>query len=191
MILISLAQADMTEPVIIKILEPESAWSGSELSRQMTVALTRRPNCRAIVVEGDRPDLPTFPTSHYDLDSLVNWGVEIGGRYLLLVDVHSRRLERRKGWHIPLILHRYRSVGVIEGELRLVDLAWKRTLVAEPFKLEEEAKMIMQASMDDNINDPEILLPATAKIQLFREMEQKLSEHILRRLDVATGGSQR
>lgn len=174
--------------IIIRVDQAESAWSQPQLQQQLATDISRNELFRPVLASPEQPNLPPFPANRFDTDSLVSWGREVGGRYLLLVDVASERLERRKGWHIPLVFHKYSTVGVIEGEMRLIDLSWGRVIAAEPFEISKEAKRIMQMSMDDNINDPEIHVSAPDKIKFFRELEQKLCRRITERLELTAVG---
>lgn len=176
--------------IIIRVDQAETAWSKPQLQDLLAEDLSRNEQFRPVPANPGQPNLPPFPANWYDTDSLVNWGREVGGRYLLLVDVHSERLERRKGWHVPLVFHKYSTVGVIEGELRLIDLSWGRILAAEPFEISKEAKRIMQMSMDDNINDPEIHVSAPDKVTFFRELEQELCRRITERLERTAVGDE-
>jgi len=130
-------------------------------------------------VDGTDSALPAFPKDRYNVDSLIQWGLEIGGQYLMLVDVHHQRLERRKSFQIPLFFHKYVTVGVISGELRLIDLNQGRLLVAQPFLKEQEAKRIFQSSDDDDANHPDLHLTAPGKLVFFDQMEDHLCDQLL------------
>ncbi|HOP05785.1 MAG TPA: hypothetical protein PLF13_00700 [candidate division Zixibacteria bacterium] len=191
MVLNGVALADsFARKIIIRVDQAESAWSQPQIEQILAADISRNEQLRPVLAEPGQDNLPPFPTNRFDTDSLVNWGREVGGRYLLLVDVNSERLERRKSWHIPLVFHKYSTVGVIEGELRLIDLSWGRVITAEPFKISKEAKRIMQMSMDDNINDPEIHVSAPDKQIFFHELEQKLCRRITEHLEQATVGEE-
>ncbi len=129
-----------------------------------------------------------FPSDTYDLDSLRNWGAELGGRYLMLVDVYRQAIERKKTFNVPLIIHKYQTVGVIEGELRLLDISRGKMLLAEPFCVETKGPRIIQAYFDDNRYDADISIPATHKSAFFRQMEAKTAEHFRKRLRTVTNG---
>lgn len=129
------------------------------------------------------PDGPPFPADRYHLDSLVNWGLEAGVDHLLIVDVDNEQLRREKSFHLPLVFHKYETVGVIEGQLRLIDVARSRLLVSEPFRVKEKGARIFQATMDDDINDPDLHLTASAKLRLFHSLEERLAAKITERVE--------
>lgn len=154
------------------------AWSGSALEAKLKRHLSRSGSLSVVTAPNVSADWPEFPHDRYNVDSLVNWGTEVGGRYLLSVEIDSERLEKRKSFHLPLVFHKYETVGVIEGELRLIDVTRSKLLIAEPFKVEQKGPRVFQATMDDDINDPDILLTAPGKVRFFDRLEQKLSLHV-------------
>ena len=170
-----------TRKVLLRVDQAPLAWGDCRIADQLTQQLTRSGSIEVKRISDDYR--PSFPNDSYNLDSLVNWGLESGGRYLLLVDVHREGLERRKDWVLPLIFHRWVTVGVIEGELRLIDLNRARSLVAEPFRVERKAKGAFQASIDDNANDPDIHLSAPEKVRFFAMLEQALCDQITTHVD--------
>ncbi len=174
--------------IVLQVEQPPLAWGEPRLADKLETHLTRDASLRVSIPTENQIREAPFPSDRRDLDSLVNWGVEIGGHYLLAIDVSSERVERRKTFHLPLVFHRWETMGVIEGELRLVDLRAGALLLAEPFKIEEKAARIFQASMDDNRADPDINLSASAKVMLIDRMEELLSRRIVARLNRAIGG---
>ena len=164
--------------VAIRVEAAPLAWCESKLEGILQKHLTRMPNIRAMPYGGRAGWTPAFPEDRFNLDSLVNWGLETGQDYLMLVVVGSERLERRKTFNVPLIFHRYETIGVIEGELRLVDLRKGKLLLAEPFEVKQKGKRIFQAGMDDDVNDPSIHLTAAQKIRFFERLEEKLAKRL-------------
>jgi hypothetical protein len=165
--------------VLLKVNEPPAAWSEIGVGEKLALRLSRDPALRVVSV-GDTDDhLPPFPNDQYNVDSLVDWGLAAGGQYLLLVDVHHERLERRKTWQLPLFFHKYVTMGVIDGEVRLVDLVRGELVLAEPFRQEKEARRIFQGSPDDDIGDPDLHVPAPGKQVFFDRLEHKLCDELL------------
>jgi hypothetical protein len=164
--------------VIIRVDAAPLAWCESKLEIKLQKYLTRVPNIRALSHGHEAGPIPAFPEDRFNLDSLVNWGQETGQDYLLLVLVGSERLERRKTFNVPLVFHRYETVGVIEGELRFVDLRKGKLLLAEPFEVKQKGKRIFQAAMDDDVNDPSIHLTASQKTRFFDRLEEKLAKRL-------------
>lgn len=162
-----------TKTILLRVETPPQAWSNSEIQQHLTRQLSRNPTLRIVAANGEVAGQPEFPGAIYDLDSLVNWGVEAGGRYLLLVRIDDERLERVKTFSLPLIFHKWEVRGVIEGEVRLIDLHRSRLLVAKNFRVEKRAKQIFQGSMDDNKYDPDIHLSAPDQIRFFSQLGKK------------------
>lgn len=165
--------------VLVRVTPAEAAWSSGSIEEKLIIRMSRDTALRVVRVNGANSDLPSFPKDRYNVDSLVEWGLEIGGQYLMLVDVHDERLERRKSWHIPLFFHKYVTVGIISGELRLIDLNQGVLLVSQPFLREQEAKRIFQASPDDDINHPNLHMTAPGKLVFFDQMEDRLCDQLL------------
>ncbi len=171
-----------SRPVIVHVEVPPLAWSGSKLETMLLRELTRKGNEHIVSSQSLPLEEAAFPTDYLSLDSVVDWGTEMGGKYVIVVKVDDERLERRKSFHFPLLFHRYRTIGVIEGELRVVDISRRKLLLAEPFHIEEKGAQIFQATMDDNVHDPDIHLTAPAKIRFFEHLEEKLAKKLSRRI---------
>lgn len=167
--------------VIVKIIAPDDVWVDSHLSDKLKQRLSRRSDLRILWPDQLGETTPAFPDDYHNLDSLANWGSEVGGRYLLLIDITAQYLERRKSFHLPLIFHKYENFGVCEGELRLLDLNRSKMLTAEPFKIELNGPRVFQATMDDDKGDPDLHLSATDKILFFSKLEDKVCEHITKK----------
>jgi hypothetical protein len=178
--LIGLAGSSHAAPrkLILKVLEAPLAWGQSDLEDQLVTKLSRDQNFRVITPSGANQNQPPFPGDYRNIDSLIDWGTEVGGRYLMVVDVKREALERRKGFGIPLLYHRWKTVGVIEGELRLLDLQKRRLLVAEPFSVEQTGATQFQGDTDNNRNTPSLHIPASEKSRFFQELEMKLAQKL-------------
>ncbi len=173
---------------LVNVITPPLAYSDSQVDQTLKRHLTRRGDLRVrLIGVNDDSQLP-FPEDHLNIDSLLDWGREVGGRYLMVVEITSERLEKRKGFHVPLVFHKYENVGIIEGEMRLIDLSRGKLLSAEPFKLERKGPRIFQATMDDEINDPDLHLTAPDKIRFFGKLEESLCEHLADRVSALAGG---
>ncbi len=170
-----------TKNVLLHVIAAPPIAVESKLDRMLVADMTRKADIRVSTGENRQTDQPAFPKSKYDLDSLVNWGREAGGNYLMLVDVSSERIERRKSFSLPLIFQKYETVGVIEGEFRFIDLSHGKLLSAEPFKVEQKGAEVFQASMDNDINDPDLHLSAVRKLEFMDKLETRLSKQLTRR----------
>jgi TolB-like protein len=158
------------------------AWGRSELARKIIIQLSRSQDLRPIHANSTDQDELTFPVAEYNIDSLLEWGREIGGHYLLVVYVTSERLERTKTFTIPLIVHQWETIAVIEGEVRLLDLGRGRLLWADPFREELSARRIIQADQDNTRADADLHVPAYEKQVLFSELEEILADKLARRV---------
>ncbi|NOY89207.1 MAG: hypothetical protein GXO93_07455 [FCB group bacterium] len=173
--------------ILLHVISSPLAWSDSQLEQKLTCDLSRWPAVRVVATKNKETLQPAFPNSYYNIDSLINWGREIGGRYLMVVKVTKEGLERHKSFHLPLVFHKYETVGIIEGEIRFIDLKRGALLMAEPFSVTQKGPRIFQATMDDDINDPDLHLTAPAKIAFFDELEKKLSKQLSKRVRKLVG----
>ncbi|MCK4632865.1 MAG: hypothetical protein KAT79_06305 [candidate division Zixibacteria bacterium] len=168
--------------VVVHIETPPIAWGESHLADKLQTEMSRSTSTRIYLSDQMAEEWPDYPTDRYHIDSLVNWGLETGKRYLLAVYVQSERIERRKTFSLPMIFHRYETIGLAEGEFRFIDLSKRKQLIAESFKIKERGKRVFQGSTDDDINDPDIHLTAYQKIQFLANLEEKLSRHLVKKI---------
>lgn len=187
--ILAVGKAEATEErrLLLNVIAEEPARGDNRLQQKLTAALTRSSRLRVQQVS-ETANEPKFPADYLDLDSLVNYGLEKGVRYLMMVKINSRRLERNKTFNVPFLFHRYRSQGVIEGELRFVDVERARLMVAEPFRIRLEGAAKLQTMVDDNSYDPDLLLSAYDKKVFLDALESKLAEHLLERVQLLTNG---
>jgi len=187
-IAVSAAVAGLPRAIVLRIDQVPLAWGDSRLVDDLVVRLSRDPELRVIVPQNQAGSFRDFPSDRTNLDSLLAWGMETGGRYLLTVHVVREDLERRKTFSLPLIFHRWEMLAVIGGEIRLVDLQKRRVLLAEPFEETISAARQFQGSPDDNPYDPGLHLSASEKQVLFQSLESKLSERLIKRISRLTRG---
>jgi len=178
--------------LLVDVRTAPLAWGDSRLPEKIETALSRNPDLQITVSDpGDRLTAnpqPRFPDNRTDIEGLLDWGAEMGGRYLLVVTVDKEYLERRKSFNLPLIFHKYETVGIIVGEYRFLDIQKRRLLTAEPFETELCGSRQYQAEMDDNSSDPSLHIPATAKSRLFDALEDKLTEQLVEKVALMTRG---
>ena len=170
---------------LIKVIRSDMGWTDSRLTDKLLVEPSRNGNGGVVSAE-DLTELPEFPASQYETDSLINWAMEAGKKYLVIVFVEFEGLKRKKTFNLPLIFHKYQNIGVILGELRVIDIMRKRKIVSEPFKIEKEGKRVFQASVDDDKNDADLHISAPEKILFFRELEQELAVTLADKIREAT-----
>jgi len=174
--------------ILLRVETEDLAWAETHLSEKLLRILSRDSELRIVSSIGSDDSMPGFPSASHDIDSLLDWGREVGGRYLMLVTIHSQRLEKRKTFSIPLILHKYKTIGVIEGELRFLDLQRGRLLAAEPFKEELAGRRIIQGDPDNSKDDPDLHIPRPEKTAFFSRLEDKLAKRLTKRLKVLVRG---
>ena len=169
-------------PVILQVQSAPLAWGDCRLTDRLTIALSRNPDLNVIVPETASSQHPPFPDDRNNIDSLLNWGTEVGGRYLLIVVVDREGLERRKTFSVPVLFHRWETVAFITGEFRLVDLLKRRLVLAEPFEEKLSAARQFQSSAEDNAADPALHVTAADKSNLFQSLETRLAEYLVNKI---------
>lgn len=174
--------------LILQVETAPLAWGASQLSDQMVTLLSRNPDIRVVTADPAVDALPSFPEDRYNLDSLFDWGTEVGGRYLLLISVEHESLERRKTFNVPLFFQRWETIGVIQGESRLLDLQKRRLLSAKPFVVEMSGSQQFQGEGDNNRNDPSLHLTAAEKSRFFQSLERKLADRLIKDVNQLTRG---
>jgi len=169
--------------VYVHVKTPPVPWADSRLFDKVRVLLCED-DAFDVVEVGERLEhLPPFPADMCNTDSLVNWGQEAGGRYLFVVTVNDERIERQKTFSIPLIVHKYQTVGVVEGNYRLIDVYRGKLLEAKSFKIKLEGPRVFQADPDNNIDDPSIRLNAVEKMQFISRLEERVAEKLAERFE--------
>ena len=171
----------VTRTVLVRVEADPNPWVESHLESKLIEQLTRSRHLRAASGR-DLDHYPPLPAALHDVDSLINWGIEAGGRYVLLVRIDDQRLERRKTFAIPLLFHKWKTIGVVEGELRLVDIERGILLTAEPFVIEREAKRQFQLAIDDDQTDPSLRVSAVEKLRFFDQLEEDASRYLMERI---------
>lgn len=164
--------------VLLSVDQSENAWSDNRLCERMQTVLTRESGWRVESVPALR-DSKERQACQQGIDSLISMGQELGGQYLILVTVSDQRLERRKSFHVPLVFHKWETVGVMKGEFRVVDLLRGKQVKAESFEEELHGPRVFQATMDDTKFDPDITMTATEKAVLFENLEEQVVNKLI------------
>lgn len=186
-IAMSISAAPTVRTIILKVSTPETVWHDADFEQHIIRSFTQSEDIRVVDSRTLSDEYPPFPDDSYNFDTITGWGQEIGGRYLLFVEIHSERLEKRKSFHLPLVFHKYETVGVIEGDIRVIDLTRSKLLLAEPIKVEKKGPRIFQATMDDDINDPDIHITSPDKLRFFKELEKIASKEIIKKTKAVIG----
>lgn len=174
--------------LILEVQQAPLAWADSDFEARFKAYLSRNPELRIYQTDELDSNVPGFPNNHFDLDSLFDWGTELGGRYVLVVLIDSERMERKKTFSLPLIFHRYEVIGTIEGEFRLLDIANRRLLAAEPFSVSLKGPRQFQGSPDDDAQDASLHIPAPERSGFFGRLEDKLVEKLGKKVRHYTRG---
>jgi hypothetical protein len=164
--------------IVLHVEQADFAWGKSDLTQHVVSRLSRSSEIRTVVSSDLAETSPAFPEAVYDIDSLLEWGREIGGHYLFVIVVTSERLETAKTFSLPLIVHRWETVAVIEGEVRMLDLNRGRLLWAEPFHEQLRARSVLQGDADQTKADADLHVPAEEKQLLFSELEERLTDRL-------------
>ena len=172
---------------VLKVNEAKFPWSITHLAEKLMVEVTRNGNGDIISADALVASMPPFPSDLYSTDSLAAWGTETGRRYLVIVNIDTEGLEKHKTFNIPLVVSKYEHVGVVTGELRIIDVIRKKVVLADQFIFEKEAKRIVQAAIDDDINDADLHISAPEKIRFFGELENELAKELANKIRSATG----
>ncbi len=163
---------------VLMVNSAVSADCETSMADKLMAELSRNGNGEIIRVEALAESMPAFPSDIYSTDSLANWGMASGKRYVVIVDIEYEGFQKQKTFNIPLVVSKYENVGVVTGELRIVDVSRKRVVLSEQFTFEKEAKRIFQASVDDDINDADLHVSAPAKIRFFSSLETELAREL-------------
>jgi len=175
----SVVAVNQRRDVIVRVETPPLPWMESKVADKIQAQMSQQTDFNVFLTHQLNDKLPAYPAARYNIDSLINWGLETGHRYLMAVYIFDERLEKRKTFSIPLVIHMYETIGVIEGEFLFIDITGGRQLAAESFKVRESAKRIFQASIDDDIYDPSLHLASPEKIKFFDALEKKLVKHLV------------
>jgi hypothetical protein len=177
-----------TRDVLLHVETPPSGWAESRLQEKLAVTLGRNADMSITLTSDIDGRMPPFPGASRDFDSLTAWGIKAGGRYLLVVRVASERFETRKTFNMPLVFQKYQVFGVIEGEIRMIDLDKPRLLVAEPFSTELCGPRVFQSSVEDDQRDPDLHLSAAEKVHFLARLEQKAADQLVAQARVMMKG---
>ncbi|MEW6050503.1 MAG: hypothetical protein AB1644_05510 [Candidatus Zixiibacteriota bacterium] len=170
--------------LLIYVQPAELAWADTNLAARLQARLALKSFQQITIVSAQDS---SFPGVNASQENLMAWGRGRDGTGLLVVSITDERLERRKSFHVPLVFHKWETMGVIEGRYRLFDLQRLRMTAAEPFSIEQHGPRVFQGTMDDNIDDPDIHLRAPDKVQFFSRLEDQLIERLVERAQPLTG----
>jgi hypothetical protein len=174
--------------LVLDVQSVPNAWAETRFDQKLQSELSRNPDLRLRLATTDPNGALILPGNRIDQDSLMDWGIEVGGRYLLIVTIDEYSLRRRKGFNLPLFFHKWETVATISGEYRFLDLQKQRLLEAKPFSEEMTGSQRFQGEMDDNRNDPTLHMTALDKTILFGRLEDQVVTLLTKRVKKLTRG---
>jgi hypothetical protein len=168
--------------IIVSLKTPLCPWIECRLGDKLDYYLS----ClnRVSIAREDLPINPEFAS----FESLLSWGRQRGGRFLVDITVDRIDLERRKATVFPEIVFRYQVYAVLTGTLRIIDL--KKGRLAALKDINQEVKAADQWQfVDDNENDPALSVPPDEKMVLFRRLEDKTALKLLQEVKELSRGN--
>ncbi|MEA2031758.1 MAG: hypothetical protein U9N55_09245 [candidate division Zixibacteria bacterium] len=168
--------------VMVWVNDYPTPWGESQIEDLLIRSFSRTGHLRAFPINTNANQMTNFPRDWFNADSLADWTAKKKSRFVLVVDVLNERLERRKGFHLPMVFHKYQTVGIIEADVRLFDARLGRFIMSESLKVEEGGPKIFQFTMDDDINDPDLHLTTPKKLSFIAHLEKKFCHRIIERL---------
>jgi len=168
--------------IILDVQAESTPWGESRLADNLVRHLGRSADLRIVTPEMISDLAPPFPPARHDPDSLIDWGREIGGQYLLIVDVRNECLTTKKTFSLPLIMHKWETVGVIEADARLLGLQRGRVLMNDSFVEELTGRRALQGDPDNNGADPDLHISAPEKRILMNRLEDRLAGRLTRKV---------
>ncbi len=176
--------ASLPRVIHIQVIQPPVPWAESQIADKLETHFGRDPRMRTRLVKSSEPDVPLE-----EADSVPATRSFQKSNFLLTVTIQSERIDRRKGFKLPLFFHRWETVGIVEGEFRLLDVQRGKLLAAEPFVHELRGPAVFQGSMDDNRDDPDIHLRAPEKALFVSALEDGLVTMLVERTRALLGSA--
>lgn len=124
---------------------------------------------------------PQPPDNRFDLESLIDWGKEMGVRYIIYLQVDKRLIATAKRWSIPLILSRYVVEGHLDGAYSLIDTRHQKRI--NVWNLEAELAGPQQWQIaEDYRDDPDLHIPAPQKMSFLQKLDDLAAAQIIRNI---------
>lgn len=159
---------------------PKQDITDFSLVEKLNETLTMQVGLRVIVPDKDS-SRPEAPNRRFDLERLLEWGREVGCRYIIYIRVDGRRIATRKQLSIPWVLSRYVVEGHLSGVYSLIDL--NRSKVIGTWDLATRMAGPRQWQVvADYPGDPDLHMSAPRKLVFLQELERKAVDEIV--LDV-------
>lgn len=169
--------------VMIHVDDKPITMGESQIEQILIRVLSRNANLRVFSTKNENGMLPPLPINFDNPDTLADWCAESRCRYLLTIKIYDEKIIREKGFNFPLLFHKYQTEGIIEAEVRLFDASRSRFVFAESIEIKEKGPRIFQATIDDDINDPDLHLTAPQKIKFISNLENKFCRKVYKKLE--------
>ena len=144
---------------------------------RLVESLTMQGGLRVIVPEEDS-SLPASPNRRFEADQLLDWGREIGSRYIIYLRIDDRSIATRKRTSIPWILSRYVVEGRLRGIYSLIDLNRNKVVGSWELTTRLTGPRQWQVAADYS-DDPDLQISAPGKVVFLEKLEKKSVEEII------------
>jgi hypothetical protein len=182
LLMLSAAAGAQHEPrsMAIVLEQPQQHIPDFTLVDRLNSAMAMYAKAR-VVVPAEDTALPVAPGHRFDLEKLVNWGREIGIRYLIYLQVDYRRIVTVKRWSIPLILSHYVVEGHLDGAYSLIDVRYGKLIDTWNLETTLEAGRQLQV-FEDYRDDPDLHIAAPQKVAFLKKLEDRAAAQIVENL---------
>ena len=131
-----------------------------------------------VIMPGEDSSTAETPNDRFNLPRLADWGQQHGCRYLLYLQVESRRIVTDKQLSIPFVLSRYVVRGRLTGTYILIDTQRRKAINTWNLCTTVGGPRQWQV-FDDYRDDPDLQLSASEKIAFLRRLETKAAAEII------------
>jgi hypothetical protein len=171
LLLAAIAPALAGDGIILNVNQPACPYADPHLSEKLNLYLSAISSVPIMKLYSDQ----TVPA---DRNQLIDLGRNMGGRYLVDVSVEKMDIIRKKKTVIPLAVFRYRIYGVLTATLRVIDLTKGKTIKMDRLEYELQTSNQWQF-LEDDANDPALIIPADEKVNLFDRLEESTAGRLL------------
>jgi len=178
MCLTAAAPAQQTRRIVGIISEtPSASIPDFTLLDRLYDGLATYADLDVIIPEEDSGRAET-PNDRFNLPKLADWGQLHGCRYLLYLQVESRRIATHKQLSIPFVLSRYVVRGRLTGTYILIDTQRRKAINTWNLCTTIGGPRQWQV-FDDYRDDPDLQLSASEKIAFLQRLETTAAAEII------------
>lgn len=172
-----LAAQNGSRTITVILEQPQQAIEDFTLVKELDDRLAIRAGLD-VMFPAEDSTLPPAPRTRFDLTRILEWGQEIGSRYVIYLQVNERRLATRKRTSIPYLLSRYVVEGRLDGVYSLVDLSRSKVIGTWDLRTRLAGPRQWQIA-EDYPDDPDLHMPAPEKVIFFKRLEEKAADEIM------------